>query len=118
MITLLVLNIKIPDHLPEGNAALWQALVQQLPMLGAWVISFFFILVFWVSHHDLFNRLAHVDRGMLWLNGLFLLAICFTPFPTALVGLYPERSASTTLLSAAMFVTALCFWAMRWYATH
>jgi uncharacterized membrane protein len=35
VITLLVLNIKIPDQLAPGGAALWQALAQQLPMLGA-----------------------------------------------------------------------------------
>ncbi len=118
VITLLVLNIKIPEHVADGNAALWQALIQQLPMLGAWALSFFFVLVFWVSHHYLFGQLANADRGLLWLNGLFLLVISFTPFPTALLGLYPDRSASATLLSIAMFLTASSFSLMRWYATR
>jgi uncharacterized membrane protein len=50
-------------------------------------------------------------------NGLFLLAICFMPFPTALSGQYPASRPATLLLSATMFVTALAFSAMRWYAT-
>jgi len=118
VITLLVLNIKIPDQLAPGDAALWQALAQQLPMLGAWALSFFFVLVFWVAHHYFFRQLAHIDRGLLWLNGLFLFAISFTPFPTALLGLYPGRSASATMLSVAMFATAGSFSIMRWYATR
>jgi len=118
VITLLVLDIKVPQNVEGGNAALWRALAQQLPMLGAWVLSFFFVLVFWVAHHSFFSHLAHVDRGLLWLNGLFLLAISFTPFPTALLGLYPGHSASATLLSFAMFATASSFSLMRWYATR
>jgi len=118
VITLLVLNIEIPDQLGPGDAALWQALAQQLPMLGAWALSFFFVLVFWVAHHYFFRQLANIDRGLLWLNGLFLFAISFTPFPTALLGLYPGRSASATLLSGAMFATAGSFSLMRWYATR
>ena len=118
VITLLVLNIKIPDQLAPGDAALWQALAQQLPMLGAWALSFFFVLVFWVAHHYFFRRLANIDRGLLWLNGLFLFAISFTPFPTALLGLYPGQSASATMLSMAMFATAGSFSTTRWYATR
>ena len=87
-------------------------------MLGAWALSFFFVLVFWVARHYFFAHLTHIDRGLLWLNGLFLFAISFTPFPTALLGLYPGLSASATLLSVAMFLTAGSFSLMRWYATR
>jgi uncharacterized membrane protein len=117
VITLLVLDIKVPQSVPDGNAALWQALAQQLPTLGAWALSFVFVLVFWVAHHSFFDHLARIDRGLLWLNGLFLLCISFTPFPTAVFGLYPGRSAAVTLLSGAMLLTAGSFWLMRWYAT-
>jgi uncharacterized membrane protein len=63
VITLLVLDMKVPQQLEPGEGALWQALVQQLPMLGAWALSFCFVLVFWVAHHYFFQQLAHVDRG-------------------------------------------------------
>ena len=117
VITLLVLEIKVPQALPNDEAALWQAIAGQLPMIGAWVVSFLFVLVFWVAHNYFFAMLEKVDRGLLWLNGLFLLAICFMPFPTALSGQYPASRPATLLLSATMFVTALAFSAMRWYAT-
>jgi uncharacterized membrane protein len=117
VITLLVLEIKVPQALPNDEAALWKAIAGQSPMIGAWVVSFLFVLVFWVAHHYFFAMLRKVDRGLLWLNGLFLLAICFMPFPTALSGQYPASRPATLLLSATMFVTALAFSAMRWYAT-
>jgi len=118
VITLLILNVQIPRGISRGNDALWTALRQQIPMIGAWVLSFFFVLVFWVAHHYFFKQLERVDRGILWLNGLFLLAISFTPFPTALFGLYPSLSASSTLLACAMFASASAFTLMRWYATR
>jgi len=118
VITLLILNVQIPRQISGGNAALWRALRAQLPMLGAWVLSFFFVLVFWVAHHYFFRRLERVDRGILWLNGLFLLSISFTPFPTALLGIYPTLSAASTMLACAMFATASSFTLMRWYATR
>ncbi len=117
VITLLVLEIKVPQAVPNDEAALWHAIAGQLPVIGAWVVSFLFVLVFWVAHHYLFDMLKKVDRGLLWLNGLFLLAICFMPFPTALSGQYPASRPATLLLSATMFVTAFAFSAMRWYAT-
>jgi uncharacterized membrane protein len=117
VITLLVLEIKIPQSAAGDEAALWRAIASQLPMIGAWVVSFYFVLVFWVAHHYFFGLLRQVDRGLLWLNGLFLLAICFMPFPTALGGQYPASRPATLLLSCTMFLTAFVFSAMRWYAT-
>jgi uncharacterized membrane protein len=45
VITLLVLEIKVPQALPNDETALWQAIAGQLPMIGAWVVSFLFVLV-------------------------------------------------------------------------
>jgi uncharacterized membrane protein len=118
VITLLVLEIRVPHDVPYEEAALWRAIGHQLPVIGAWVVSFYFVLVFWVAHHYFFANLIKVDRGLLWLNGLFLLAICFMPFPTALSGEYPASRPATLLLSGTMFVTAFVFSTMRWYSTY
>lgn len=81
------------------------------------MISFAFILTFWVSHHYFFSSLRKTDRGLLWLNGLFLLTVTLIPLPTALVGAHPGWSAPLALLSGAMLMTALSFSAMRFYAS-
>jgi uncharacterized membrane protein len=115
VITLLVLEIT-PPAVQGGDAELWRALAHMLPVIAAWVVSFLFVLVFWVSHHYLFASLAKVDRGVLWLNGLFLLFISFTPFPTSLQARYPGTAPAAFLLSLAMFLTASSFSLLRWYA--
>jgi len=117
VITLLVLEVKVPQHITGGDVAIWNAIVERLPVIGAWVVSFVFVLVFWVAHHYLFATLQKVDRGLLWLNGLFLLTISFTPFPTALAGEYPGATPAVFMLSLAMFLTAASFSLVRWYAS-
>jgi uncharacterized membrane protein len=115
VITLLVLEIKIP-HVPDHNdVAQWVALKELIPKIAAWVISFVFVLVFWVAHHYLFNSLRKVDRGLLWLNGLFLLFMSFVPFPTAFAGEYPLSTPALALLSGTMFGAAASFSAIRMY---
>jgi len=116
VITLLVLEVKLPTGL-SSEAELWHAIERLLPGLAAWVVSFVFVLTFWVSHHYFFSNLKHVDRGLLWLNGLFLLTVALIPFPTALVGQYPGMTPPLVLLSAVMLLTSLSFACMRFYAS-
>ena len=115
-ITLLVLEVRLPDGL-RSEPELWEAVRHILPALGAWAVSFAFVLTFWVNHHYFFASLKHTDRGLLWLNGLFLLTVNLIPFPTALVGHYPGFTAPLALLSGAMMATSLSFAVMRLYAS-
>jgi TMEM175 potassium channel family protein len=116
VITLLVLEVKLPSDL-QTDTALWAAIRQLAPVLAAWAVSFAFVLTFWVSHHYFFASLKNTDRGLLWLNGLFLLTITLIPFPTGLVGQYPGFVAPLALLSGTMMLTSLSFALMRFYAS-
>ena len=116
VITLLILGIQVPEA-RTSDADLWRALRGLVPVIAGWVVSFAFVLVFWVAHHYLFAQLAHVNRGLLWLNGLLLLCIAFTPFPTALQARYLGMPPAAFLLSVAMFLSAASFSLLRWYAS-
>ncbi|MFO6448238.1 TMEM175 family protein [Erythrobacter sp. NE805] len=114
VITLLVLELKVPAGIAD-ETGLRHALAHLAPAVAAWVISFLFVLVFWVNHHYFIASLRQADRGLLWLNGLFLLCISATPFPTGLVGEYPGMTLPLVILSLSMAVTSLAFAAMRLY---
>ncbi len=114
--TLLILDVKLPED-AKSDVELWRDLNGILPALAAWVVSFAFVLTFWVSHHYLMASLKTADRGILWLNGLFLLSIALIPFPTRLVGQYPGFAMPHATLSAVMLMTSLSFTAMRAYAS-
>jgi uncharacterized membrane protein len=119
IVTLLVLEIKVPQLSgPDLNAQLLQAMARALPLVGAYVVSFLVLLVFWVSHHHFLHSLKRVDRRLLWINGLFLMLLAFVPAPTALIGEYPGASAGTVLYGVVLALAGLAFVWMRAYATR
>ncbi|HEU4870472.1 MAG TPA: TMEM175 family protein [Pyrinomonadaceae bacterium] len=84
VITLLVLELKVP-HLSEHNEpALRGALIEMVPRVAGFVISFLIIGLMWIEHHRIFRYIADYDAGLLWRNLFLLLCVSFVPFPTAL----------------------------------
>lgn len=79
-ITLLVLDLKVPEGEPGTVVS---HLLEQWASYLAYLASFFFVGVVWVSHHALFARIRRVDHGVLWRNLLLLLTVSVLPFPTA-----------------------------------
>jgi len=85
--TLLVLDIKSPENRSFETAADLVAYLLALEhSFAMYVISFFVLAIFWISHHLMFHFVRHVDRRLLWLNVAFLLLVTFVPFSTDLLG--------------------------------
>jgi TMEM175 potassium channel family protein len=99
-ITLLVLELKVPD---AENGQLLDALARNWPSYVAFVLSFVVIGIMWVSHHSMFERIAQVDRGLLFVNLGLLLGIAFLPFPTALLASYVRDGGSNAQIAAAIY---------------
>ncbi|HEX2915546.1 MAG TPA: TMEM175 family protein [Chloroflexia bacterium] len=119
-ITLLVLEIKIPQDLPE-NQHLGDALLKEWPTYLAFVTSFFTILVMWINHHRLFTHIKRSDNTLLFLNGLLLLGVTFVPFPTALVADYLEKSDEVVALMvySGTYIFLAVFFNLLWrYAAY
>lgn len=88
-ITLLVLELR----LPEGPESVGVRLGRLIPGFISFFVSFSVIGIFWEAHHRMFSYIRRYDRGLLWLNLLFLMFIAFMPFPTALIGEHWPRAA-------------------------
>src|SRR6266487_2888595 len=91
-ITLLVLNLQVPQ-LASANE-LVPKLSELWPKLLSYALSFVIVGIYWVAHHNTFHYIKQSDRNLLWLNILLLMCIVFLPFPTALLGQYPEQRVS------------------------
>jgi uncharacterized membrane protein len=92
--TLLVLELKIPESARlDDEAAFVAQLAHLAPKFVAWVISFFILGVFWISHQRAFHFLRAVDSRLLWVNLIALLFASLLPFSSALVGEHPFFSA-------------------------
>ena len=88
-LTLLVLAIKVPT-IPEGNPPgfLLEQLSSQWPSYITYVISFVTILLMWINHHVMFERVQKPDHALMILNGLMLLPVTLVPFPTSLLAVF------------------------------
>ena len=112
-ITLLVLDLNVPaDEFDE----LWRGILAEWPAYLAYASSFLTIGGIWLRHHGIFSRLAYVDRKLMTLNLLLLMAVSFLPFPTRLVAEAirnedAERAAvifyGTSLLATSVLIGAL-----------
>jgi uncharacterized membrane protein len=99
-ITLLILEVHVP-HVRNGKLA--DALADQWPSFASYVVTFLIIGIIWVNHHTLFERIARVDRQLLFLNLLLLLGVAFLPFPTALLADYVDEGAANSHVAAAVY---------------
>lgn len=88
VITLLVLDIRVPD---VDYSHLLETLVALLPRIFAYVISFGVIGVYWIAHHQSLQLIGKLNGLLIWLNLVFLLTVSFMPIPTALLGRYPMQ---------------------------
>ncbi len=94
-ITLLVLNLQVPQIAASlVSKDLPQKLLDLGPKLLIFALSFIVVGIYWVAHHNTFHYIKHADRNLLWLNILLLLCIVFIPFPTELLGQYPDQQIS------------------------
>lgn len=116
VITLLVFQLQTPEIKDKTNwSELFYALYNLLPKFAGYVISFFFVAVFWVSHHQFFNTLSFSKRGLLWLNNLFLFFVTFIPFPTAVLGAFHENLTAVVFFGLTFFAASLTYAILRWY---
>ncbi len=114
-ITLLVLNLQVPQlvagsELVSRLGALW-------PKLLSYALSFVLVGIYWVAHHNTFHYIKRSDRNLLWLNILLLMCMVFLPFPTALLGQYPEQRVAIIIYAGTLVITGLVLQALWWYAT-
>jgi uncharacterized membrane protein len=116
VVTLLVFQITVPVLKdPKSSSELLRALLDIKGKLISFVLSFCFIVMLWVAHNIWFRTLAKTDSVVLWVNNLFLLLVCFVPFPTALIGSYPENSAAMILFGTDWALIAVVMYLVGRY---
>jgi uncharacterized membrane protein len=97
---------------------LTRRLLDMLPKLFSYLISFAVVGIHWVGHHNLFHFITRADRVLLWLNNLFLLCVGFIPFPATLLGVYGTRRVAVIVYGASLVCTGLTLACIWLYATH
>ncbi len=85
VLTLLVLDLKIPEALSGQGQSPSDFLRSVGPHLFAYLLTFFVAGTYWLAHHRDFDLIVDYDRGLLGYNLLFLLFVGLFPFSTAAI---------------------------------
>jgi uncharacterized membrane protein len=117
VMTLLFIELRVPEISNQGDwTELLSSIGSLMPKFFSIFISFTFVAIFWVAHHQFFRTLQETTRGLLWLNLVFLFLVCFVPFPAAVMSEFPNNKTAVIFFGAAVLLTSLLLVALRWYA--
>ncbi len=108
-ITLLVLNLDVPD-VPSGD--LGNALGDQWRQYLGFALSFALIGRFWILHHRAFTLLERFDATLMVLNLAFLALIVAMPFATDLVAEYGDVPIAVVIYASVVGTASLMSWLM------
>ncbi len=110
-ITLLVIEIKIPDvHDNVTDRFLLNRLLHLVPKFIGFAISFTLIGIYWTVHHRMFGYVTNYTRKLLIINLFFLFFIALMPFSTGFYSEYagPELYRQQVKVPITFYVLNFC----------
>jgi uncharacterized membrane protein len=110
--TLLVLDLNTISYKGGSASTLWRSLNQAGDQFIAFVIAFWVIAQFWLSHHRVFRGITRYDESIARRNCWFLFGISLLPFSARLLGQTSSNNPlPVTLFSANLLLVTL---ALTW----
>ncbi len=106
-LTLLVLDLKVPEVAGITNPQLTTDLLQQIPNFIAYAISFSVVAFFWMNHHRIFQSVTSCNARVLIFNFAHLLFISLTPYSASLIGHYEGDRIATIVFSSNLGLASL-----------
>lgn len=119
--TLLVFQVHVPTIADGAYSVLglWSALVDILPLITSYVVSFTVIAMYWTSHHAMFHFFTKsVDRTLVQINMLYLMLLAFVPFSTQLIGAYSTNILAVWVYGLNIIALGGTAFGMFMYAIH
>jgi uncharacterized membrane protein len=116
-ITLLVIDLRVPKMARDlSGTGLGPALLRLWPNYLGYILSFYVIGNYWLSHHRLFRPVRRYDERLALLNLLFLFFMALLPFSTRLIGLYPLERTAIVVYSLNVLPLAITSYALTRHA--
>jgi uncharacterized membrane protein len=103
IITIMVLELKVP---PRAD---WSALVDIVPNLVGYVLSFIYLAIYWNNHHHLLHTVTRVDGLILWANSHLLFWLSLIPAATAWMGQNFLAPVPTAVYGIVLLMPAIAY---------
>jgi uncharacterized membrane protein len=107
IITIMVLEL----HVPDGTG--FAALSPEIPLFGAYVLSFIYVGLYWNNHHHMMNWAKRVNGRVLWSNLGLLFWLSLFPFVIRWVGERGVTVFPVTAFGIVLFMAAIFYWVLE-----
>jgi uncharacterized membrane protein len=114
--TLIVLEIRVPELGQHTDGALLGALGELAPRFVTYLLSFLTLGIFWNGQQ---TQLSYIDKGnrdLAWLELLFLAVIALFPFTTSLLAENFDLRVALGLYWLNIFLSGTALWLIWTYA--
>lgn len=116
-ITLLAIDLSVPVLGDVLNKNIFLEIINYIPAIAPFVLSFFTIAIFWVNHQQLTKSIEVVGKRIIWSNIIFLFFLTLLPFATSVVTENQNHTTGIMIYSFILFLASLSF-SLVVYFTH
>ena len=114
--TLLVLELKIPEIHHATNDQLLQTLGANYKLFLSYLLSFTALFLYWRAHNFIVSVVAkNLDTNLVNINVIFLFFIGLVPFSTYFLGLYADTQVAIIVYALTLIAIGLTLLGMRMY---
>jgi len=103
IITIMVLELRVP----AGSG--FAALRPELPIFGAYVLSFVYVGIYWNNHHHMMQGVRRVNGRVLWSNLGLLFWLSLFPFVIRWIGERGVTSVPTAAFGIVLLMAAIAY---------
>jgi uncharacterized membrane protein len=107
IITIMVLELKVP----HGNGL--KELEPLLPVFLSYVLSFFYVGIYWNNHHHMLHVCTVVTGAMLWANLHLLFWLSLFPFTAGWMGENHFTPVPTALYGVVLLMAAIAYYLLQ-----
>ena len=108
LITVLVLELRPPEH------PTFKALLLLWPTWLSYAVSYLFIAIVWVNHHDLLRYATQATPRLMWFNFAHLFSASLLPLSTAWMAVSELAPQPVAFYAAVFFLVNATYVALAW----
>jgi uncharacterized membrane protein len=116
IMTIMVLEIKIPEFENLTDEMLKHELRKAVTPLIGFLVSFGTLTTIWISHHDLMREVKGITKQFALLNFLLIVVIALVPFSTALAWGYSKTPFAVFIYALNIFLLSAAFAVIHGFA--
>jgi TMEM175 potassium channel family protein len=116
--TIIVLEIRVPELEVHSDAGLLGALGQLGPRFLTYFLSFLTLGIFWNAQHAQLNYVARADRHFAWLQLVYLSIVALMPFSTSLLAEFIDLRVAFLVYWLNLYLLGVALYVVWTYAVR